>query len=106
MVLDPNGKERYRLEGYLPRDEFRAQLELALGRVAFMHKRWEDAERWYGDVADRRSNTAAAPEAIYWRGVAYYQRTKDHSVLHKVAEELKEKYPGTTWQLRSAPWGE
>jgi hypothetical protein len=36
VILDANGVERFRIEGYLPKDEFRAQLELGLARVAFM----------------------------------------------------------------------
>jgi len=40
IILDWKGNERFRMEGYLPKDEFRAQLELGLARVAFMNKNW------------------------------------------------------------------
>ena len=36
--MDPEGHERKRLEGYLPKDEFQTFLELGLARVAFMKK--------------------------------------------------------------------
>ena len=45
LIFDADGTERHRIEGYLPNVEFRAQLELGLARVAFMHKQWADAER-------------------------------------------------------------
>ena len=34
IILDPNGKERFRIEGYLPKDEFRAQLKFGISRSA------------------------------------------------------------------------
>jgi hypothetical protein len=52
LFLDSSGIERRRIEGYLPRGEFSAQLELALGRIAFMHKQWAEAEKWYNDVEE------------------------------------------------------
>jgi acetolactate synthase I/II/III large subunit len=37
LILDANGIERARNEGYLPNSEFRAQLEMGLARIVFMH---------------------------------------------------------------------
>ena len=36
IVLDPEGKERYRFEGYLPPEDFLAQLEIGLAHQAFI----------------------------------------------------------------------
>ena len=102
--MDPEVKERWRLEGYLPKTEFRAQLELGLARVDFMHKRWSDAEQKYSRIAERYPDTAAAPEAIYWRGVSLYKGTNDHLVLKPVAEKLKAEYPNNIWELKGYPW--
>ena len=33
LVMDPDGVERYRIEGYLPKDWFRARLEMATARI-------------------------------------------------------------------------
>jgi len=96
--------ERYRIEGYLPKDWFRGRLEMGLGRVAFMHKKWADAEKIYADVGETCADTALAAEAIYWRGVTHYKATNDHTVLGEVAKELSEKYPGDEWTLKSDPW--
>lgn len=93
-----------RIEGYLPKDEFRARLENGLGRVAFMRKRWEEAERRYGEVAEHYPQTIAAAEAVYWRGVSNYKRTTDHAVLSKVAEELSRRYKGSEWELKASVW--
>lgn len=104
LIVDPDGVERSRIEGYLPKNWFRARLYMGLGRVAFMHKKWADAEKAYAGVAETYSGTALAPEAIYWRGVSHYKATNDHVVLGEVAKELGEKYPGNEWTLKSVPW--
>lgn len=93
LILDPDGKERLRIEGYLPKAEFRAQLEMGLARVAFLRKQWADAERRYAQVVERYPDSKVAPEAVYWRGVSSYKTTNDHTVLGEVAEQLKERYP-------------
>lgn len=102
--MDADGAERYRIEGYLPKHWFRARLEIGLGRVAFMQKKWADAEKAYSGIAENYADTAVAPEAIYWRGVSHYKATNDHTVLGEVAKELDEKYPGNEWTLKSLPW--
>ena len=102
--MDANGVERYRIEGYLPREEFRAHLEMGLARVAFKAKRWDDAERWYAHVADQWGDTTCAAEALYWRAVCRYQATHDPSPLVEVAGELQSQHPDSVWAAKAIPW--
>ena len=104
LILDPKGEERVRLEGYLSRDEFRAQLESGLARVAFMNKNWAEAERRYAEVLERYPNSHAAPEALYWEGVSHYKATNDHTVLGQLPEQFKQKYPDSLWALKTEAW--
>ncbi len=104
LILDPNGEERYRIEGYLPKDEFRAQLESGLARVAFMSKNFADAERRYSALLDRYPNSKAAPEALYWTGVSHYKLTNDHTILGELPEMFRQKYPDSIWALKTAAW--
>ena len=104
LILDSDGTERLRIEGYLPRDEFRAQLEMGLARVAFMRKQWAEAERRYAEVVERYPDAKVAPEAVYWRGVSRYKQTNDHTVLGDVPDQLKEKYPDSVWALKASVW--
>jgi hypothetical protein len=104
LILDSDSKERWRIEGYLPKDEFRAQLEMGLARVAFMQKRWAEAERGYAEVLERYPDSKAAPEALYWRGVSHYKATNDHTVLGELPGQFKEKYPESVWALKTAAW--
>lgn len=102
--MDQDGKERWRLEGYLPRDEFRVFLEMGLARVAFMQKSFDDAEHRYGDVVDHYPNSTYAPEALYWRGVSRYSGSHDGTALGETAQEFTRKYNDSQWALRSLPW--
>ena len=103
LILDPKGVERFRLEGYLPRDEFRAQLELGLARVAFMSKNWAEAESRYTAVLDKYPESQSAPEALYWKGVSHYKATNDHTILGELPGQFQ-KYPDSIWALKSIAW--
>jgi len=104
LLLDSDGKERVRLEGYLPNEDFIAALESGLGRVAFVHKKYADAERWYDDVVKRFPKSHSAPGAMYWRAVSQYKATNDHTILGKVAEDLRNQYPSSVWAAKAIPW--
>ena len=102
--MDSAGVERYRIEGYLPKEWFRARLELSVARVAFMHKKFADAQQIYAEVAERFADLALAAEAIYFRDVCKYKATNDHTVLEPASKELAAKFPNDEWQLKSLPW--
>jgi thioredoxin family protein/tetratricopeptide repeat protein len=105
LILDSsNGRERLRLEGYLPNIEFRAWLKMGLARIAFMQKKWAEAEQRYADVVESYPHTHSAPEALYWRGVCRYKATNDHTVLGEVANELQQRYPDSVWTLKASIW--
>jgi len=102
--MDPNGKERWRLEGYLPRGEFRVFLEMGLARVDFMRKDFADADGRYSAMLEQFPNSKYAPEALFWQGVSRYSASHDHTVLGKTAKAFTEKYQDSIWALKSLPW--
>lgn len=104
LVMDSDGTERLRVEGYLPKDEFRAHLEIGLARIAFMRKQWDEAERRYTQVVEQYPDSKIAPEAIYWKGVSRYKRTNDHNALGEVPNQINEKYPDSVWALKASVW--
>jgi hypothetical protein len=106
LVLDSDGEERRRLEGYLPPEDFRAELEMGLARVAFMAKKWAEAERRYAHVAEQYADAKAAPEAVYWRAVSHYKATNDHTALGDVATELGQRYPESVWAVKASVWSQ
>lgn len=102
--MDFDAVERLRIEGYLSKEEFRAHLEMGLARIAFMHKRWADAEQRYAQIVERYPATKVAPEAIYWRGVSRYKLTNDHTALGEVPEQLKGEYSDSIWAQKASVW--
>ncbi len=104
LILDSGGVERHRIEGYLPKEEFRAELELGLGRVAFMSKKWADAQQYYGGIVEHYPQTAVAAEAQYWAGVSRYKATNDHTALGAIAAQFREKYGDTIWAKKASIW--
>lgn len=104
VILDPDGVERYRIEGYLPKPEFRAELEMGLARVAFKQDDFAKAAKLYADIVERFPQTVPAPEARYWAGVSKYKETHDPSFLKQTGQDLAEKYPKSVWATKSSIW--
>jgi tetratricopeptide (TPR) repeat protein len=104
LFLEPDGTERHRIEGFLPTEDFAAQLTLGLGKAAFARQQWERAEKHFREVVETYPNTSAAPEAFYWAGVARYKRTNDPEALRETANEFTRRYEDTEWAKRASVW--
>lgn len=105
LLIDSEGEERHRIEGFLPKDEFLPQLELGLARSAFAHGSFSEAERRYRAIVDRYPQTDAAPEAQYWAGVSKYKATGDAKALAETAVAFRERYQDSTWAKKASVWG-
>lgn len=104
LELDPDGTERFRVEGFLEAPELLAQLTLGLGKAAFASSRWDDAERRFREVLSRYLASDAAPEALYWAGVSRYRATGDAKALADTAAAFGERFQETTWAKKSSIW--
>lgn len=104
LVLDSGGVERHRWEGYLPKDDFLAHLELGLAKIAFAHKRFADAEERFRRIVTKYPASAAAPEALYWAGVAKYKATDNPAALKATAEALRSRYQQDIWTTKASVW--
>jgi hypothetical protein len=106
LVIDPSGEQRHRVEGFLPTEDFLAQLELGWAKSAFGTGRFADAEKRFRAVVQRYPKADAAPEALYWAGVSGYKATNDASALAETAKAFHERYQDSTWAKKSAVWGQ
>jgi hypothetical protein len=104
IVADPEGRERYRFEGYLPPDDFMAQLQLGLGKVAFTKNDFAKAEEIYRDTVRRFPQSGGAPEALYWAGVSKYKATNDAAALKETAEAFRSRYGESQWATKASVW--
>jgi TolA-binding protein len=105
LVLDAQGEERHRIEGFLPSDEFLSQIALGLAKAAFHRQDYAEAERLFREIVERFPSTDAAPEALYWAGVSKYKATGDASALSATTAAFRDRYQDTTWAKKASVWG-
>ena len=101
VLADPAGKEFFRIEGYLPPEDFLAQLALGLGRYDLDRNRFPQAAHHFQEVARRHQGTDAAAQALYWLGVARYKQSKDPAQLRAGWDQLLKEYPQSEWARRA-----
>lgn len=104
IVLDEDGVERHRVEGFLPKDDFLAQLELGLARIAFEHGELKDAARRFQEIVEHHPRSVVAPQARYWAGVSRYKASNDAGALKQTAHDIAERWPGTEWATKASIW--
>jgi hypothetical protein len=104
LVLDSAGEERHRIEGFLPTEDFLAQLSLGLAHSAFKRGDHAEAEQRFRDVVDSYPGTDAAAEALYWAGVAKYKASGDAAALKETARQFGERYKDTSWAKKASVW--
>lgn len=104
LILDPEGAERHRVEGFLPVEDLLSQLELGLAHAAFAAGAFADAEARFAEVLDRYPQSEAAAEALYWKGVSRYKETGDASALAETARAFSTHYRETPWAKKASVW--
>jgi TolA-binding protein len=106
LIMDSEGKERMRNEGYLPKPEFQAWLDMSLARLAFVAKKWTEAEKKFAAVIRQYPDSGVAAYSVYWRGVSRYKETKDHKDLSAITEEFRRRYRDSIWAKKAVVWGD
>jgi thioredoxin-related protein len=101
LIQDSVGRVHRKLVGYIPSDDFLAQLKLGKGMVFFEKERPEEAAKWFAMVIEEHTNAGAAPEAVFFLGVTEYKRTHEANALRRIYDSLIEKYPQSEWARRS-----
>ena len=104
LILDSGGDERHRIEGFLPVDDFLAQLMLGTARAAFERKDYAAAAEQYRRVVEQFPQTEAAPEALYWAGVSNYRATNDPAALKATAEAFGDRFQSSSWAKKASVW--
>jgi hypothetical protein len=104
LIVDKEGKEQFRIEGFLPADQFMGQLGLGTAKAAFKRKDYSTAQRLFNAVLNRFPQTDAGPEAMYWAGASQFEATHDGSVLKSTAAALADRYPTSVWATKASVW--
>ena len=101
IILDSDGDEHHRFVGYLPPEDFIAQIVLGKGKVEFDLDRFEQAMQCFQEILVRYPKTDAAPEAQYYLGVAKYKASHDPKELKLGLEVLQRDYPNSEWTKKA-----
>jgi hypothetical protein len=96
-ILQEDGAELYRWNGFLPPAEFAAQLLAALGHARLRLRQFDRAETLYADLMRRFPTSFVGPEAQYFTGVTGYRKTGDSKALLQGWHELEKRYPRSEW---------
>lgn len=104
IILDSEDKEQHRFEGFLPADDFLAQLHLGLAKSAFAHQDFAGAEKRFRTIVEKFPNTEAAPEALYWAGVSKYKATNNPAALGETGQQFKSRYLDSSWAKKASVW--
>ena len=104
LVIDSKGQERHRIEGFLPADDFLAQLRLGAAHAKFAAGDFAASARLFEEVANASETSEAAPEAQYWAGVSRYKATGDASALNETARRFTERFQDTSWAKKASVW--
>lgn len=101
-ILNHDGYELYRWDGFLPPPEFMARTLCGFGMGYLRLKRFDRAEAVYVDVLKRFSTTYAAPEAQYYLGVARYRRDPQSDELLTQWGNLRSRYPESEYRVKQS----
>jgi hypothetical protein len=101
VVADDRGRVHYRVEGYLPPDDFIAHLSLGAGKFLLNREEFAGAADRFDEVARRHAGTDAGAEALYWLAVARYKTAHDPAQLRAGWDRLTRDYRDSEWARRA-----
>jgi hypothetical protein len=104
ISLDYYGKEHHKTVGFLPPDELIPSLILGMGKADFDTGQFNDAIVHLDELLASYAKSAAAPEAVYLRGVSRFKSSHDAKPLKEAYEKLAADYPGSEWVKRAQPY--
>lgn len=100
LYLSADGREFHRSLGYLPPEEFTAQVLLGTGLAHFQEGRFDAATAAFEESASRFSATFAAPECLYWKGVCGFKTTRNLQPIYDACQEIVKRYPRSEWATK------
>ncbi|MBI5810520.1 MAG: thioredoxin fold domain-containing protein [Deltaproteobacteria bacterium] len=104
IIADEKGNELERWVGYLPPEDFIAQLELSKGLSAFHLGRYEETVRDMQELVDDHPKSELVPEAEYYLGAAIYKMKGDAYQLGEICDTLMDTFPESLWTKKCSVW--
>jgi hypothetical protein len=104
VTLDTDGNEHHRTVGFLSPEELIPSLLLGKAKIAFDHEEFTKALQTLENLLQGYPKSAAAPEAIFLRGVCGYKSAHNPKALKEAYEKLAKDYPESEWTKRAYPY--
>ena len=101
IILDSDGEEHHRFVGYLPPEDFIAQILFGKGKAEFDLDHFEQAMQCFQEILVRFPRADAAPQAQYYLGVSKYKASHDPKQLKSGLEVLQRDYPNSEWTKKA-----
>ena len=92
-VCDALGTELMKWIGYLPSAEFLPKVKFVLAWTKIIEQDYAKASTILEEIGSMHKNSFAAPEALYWLGVAKWKTSRDFTDLSEAWTNLMETYP-------------
>jgi TolA-binding protein len=99
-LLLADGRSAHEHIGYLPPDEFLAELELGVATAHLKRRDYATAADWFERIRDQRPTSHVAAEAAYWAAVARYNESGQKDGLLKGWRALRLRYPNSIWRWK------
>jgi hypothetical protein len=106
LIHDSNGKEHYRLVGYIPTYDLFAHLKFGKGKIFLNHYSYAETISHFKAVIEQHPDAGVTPEAIFFLGVSEYKKTHDARALRRIYDTLTSRYPQSEWARRSKPYSQ
>ncbi len=97
LVADRRGMVHYRSVNFLPPADFLDVLDIGEANARLRWGEYDRAMELLAAVPARHPDGALTPEAIYWRGIAAYLKTRSNEDLDAIWAEIPERWPNSIW---------
>ena len=100
LVADRRGVVHYRSVNFLPPADFLDVLDIGEASARLRWAEYDRAIALLDAVTARHPDGPLGPEAIYWRGIATYLKTRSTPDMYAVWAEIQERFPDSIWARR------
>jgi hypothetical protein len=100
LFADRRGVVSYQSVNFLPPADFLDLLDLGEANVCMRWAEYDRAIALLADITLRQSDGPLAPEAIYWRGIATYLKTRSNAEMYAIWAEIGKRFSASIWARR------
>lgn len=101
-IIDGEGMELHRWNGYLPPTEFLPQLLAGRAQALLRSERGDEAADAYADVLRRFPTSFVAPEVAYFTAVSRYRISHQVPDLLDNWGHVQRRYPMSEWRTKQS----